>query len=225
MKKRKGKKLINKRNLYIILVIAFFFSIIAGSTYAYFSVSKNSNVGLKLGTFDPAMEESSKFSLALLQHESIGENLINYETGTYVNIYPGSIVEKDLLVKNSGTIDCWVRVNIFFDNASNWISNCNNYDLVGPIVMLNDISDDWIYSNNYTYDSEKNILKYTFYYNEILRAGEVAKLFDSFEVPAVFNGDDMKLLNSFKINVTADAIQSANTGSSVIEAFSTFWEE
>ena len=208
--------------LVISLIVVIALVTIGLGTYAYFNVSKSSDIILTM-SYDPdnpQPDPDDNFSLKLYEHNENGDEVTSR---TYKDIIPGSKVNKDPTVVNTGTHDMWVRINVVFTNATSWISVSNRNNLNGPIDVLKGISDDWYYTNEGTIDNTNDTITYNFYYKNGLSSNESVTLFNKVEIPVSFNDNDMQKLSTFQIKVTADAIQKENTGNSCYEAFENYW--
>lgn len=224
MKRKSNKNLKNilKLEKIIIITIALIAIVTIGlGTYAYFNVSKSSDIILTM-TYDPDDPPipDDDFSMRLYEHDENGNEV---SSRTYNDIIPGSKVDKDPTIINTGKYDMWVRINVIFTNASNWIDVSNRNNLNGPIDVLKGISNDWYYKNDRVIDSTNNTITYTFYYKNILSSNQKVVLFNKVEIPTSFNDNDMQKLNNFQIKVTADAIQKDNTSDSCFESFENYW--
>lgn len=224
MKRKSNKNLKNilKLEKIIIITIALIAIVTIGlGTYAYFNVSKSSDIILTM-TYDPDDPPipDDDFSMRLYEHDENGNEV---SSRTYNDIIPGSKVDKDPTIINTGKYDMWVRINVIFTNASNWIDVSNRNNLNGPIDVLKGISNDWYYNNDRVIDSTNNTITYTFYYKNILSSNQKVVLFNKVEIPTSFNDNDMQKLKSFQIKVTADAIQKDNTSDSCFESFKNYW--
>ena len=224
MKRKSNKNLKNilKLEKIIIITIALIAIVTIGlGTYAYFNVSKSSDIILTM-TYDPDDPPipDDDFSMRLYEHDENGNEV---SSRTYNDIIPGSKVDKDPTIINTGKYDMWVRMNVIFTNASNWIDVSNRNNLNGPIDVLKGISNDWYYKNDRVIDSTNNTITYTFYYKNILSSNQKVVLFNKVEIPTSFNDNDMQKLNNFQIKVTADAIQKDNTSDSCFESFENYW--
>ena len=117
-----------------------------------------------------------------------------------VGVMPGTEVTKIVEVKNVGTGAAWVCVQMFVDTYD------KNDGQLDPAVVTLDINEtDWTYSGGY------------YYYNKILAPGETTEpLFTTVTF-------DEQMGNAYQnaraeINIKAIAVQSANNGTTVLEA-------
>ena len=224
-KKNKNKELLATITKLERLIIAFITVIaittIGLGTYAYFNVSKTSDINLTMISYDPDNPPNPEgdFSIRLYEHNGSEE----VTSRTYTDIIPGSKLDKDPTIVNTGKYDMWVRINVIFTNANNWKSVSERNNLNGPIDVLKGISNDWYYSNEGIYDNTNDTITYTFYYKNVLSSNQSAILFNKVEIPYSFNNSDMSKLSTFQIKITADALQRDNTGDSCYEAFRNYW--
>ena len=226
MKKNKKSELTSTitkvERLIISFIVIIAFMTIGLGTYAYFNVSKTSDINLTMISYDPEdppIDPSGEFSIRLYEHDGANEVL----SRTYTNVIPGSKLDKDPTIVNTGKYDMWVRVNVIFTKAHNWEEVSSRNSLVGPIGVLTGISNDWYYTNEGVVDNTNDTITYRFYYKNALSSNQSATVFNRVDIPLSFNDSDMQKISNFQIKVTADAIQKENTGDSCYEAFVNYW--
>lgn len=107
--------ILKKTLLSAALMIAFSVTMLAGSTYAWFSDSQMSvNNQIKFGTFDMYLEIGDPYDTGVLVDETevefvefeVGKNLIDMNVDdARNNVQPGSVITKLVKVNNQGNID------------------------------------------------------------------------------------------------------------------------
>ena len=207
------------------------------------------------GDIDDDDIKDSIFSIVVYETDNTKtDGSVTYDGNTYDEILPGITYDKDPTVKNTGSYDAFIRVHVTVNKAEEWTKAIakhmeqldtdkdGKYDLTG---ICGDFD-----KNMWTrFGEEPEVVKvtekdpetgkdvvvdttltYTFYLNEELAVDKTATLFKDVTIPACFDVDDMLALREFNLEITADAIQSMNTGSpeGVDEldsyyAFQNFW--
>lgn len=215
-----------KKNVVIIVLIICLIGLVAvGGTLAYFSASDTATNKFMITSYDPDdpnPSPDSLFSVKVYEHDKNGKEV---EGLNFTDIAPGTVVDKDPTVENTGQYSAWVRVNVEFSNANTWIKLMKKHNIDDLVQLFGGYSDTAWYrvSNKYTLNGEDTLV-YSFYCKNALARGDDATLFTSFKIPSEFDADDMSKLNYFELKVTADAIQEANTGDSAYFAFSNYWK-
>ena len=209
-----------KRKTLIVAVAVCLAAILAFGTLAYYSSSDSvTNIFMvKDGEGDEI------FQVDVYETDEDGEKT---DTGrTYEKIKPGDKLSKDPTVENTGRYDQYVRVNVTVTNAKAWQAACAKHNINDLATIFPDFDDDlWTRYDDPVYNEEADTLTYTYYYNDVLAPEESVTLFKQVVIPTAFDQDDMKTLMRFELNVSADAIQSDNTGDNAHDAFVTYWKK
>ena len=180
-----------KRKLLSLLIILILVSIMGAGTLAYFTDEDYAHNVITSGNIDIQLNEWTG--------EVDGEgNKIRFEDVT--GVMPGTSVPKIVEVENIGNNPAYVRVlvekAIILDQEGE-----TNLDLIGIDFDLQN----WTYKDGF------------YYYNEALQPGEVTEpLFTA----VTFDASMGNLYQSceVKVNVSADATQVANNGTSALDA-------
>ena len=155
----------------------------------------------------------------------------------YHDILPGSRLNKDASVKNTGDYNQWVRVHLIFSDADIWkaaIAKAAAAETRPPMTP-----DQFVQSRLFTNlfrDGFNNIhfenngdafgagtLTYTFYYTRQLAPGEEFKVLDSIVIPGVLEQEDMNFgTDGFTLTIKAEAVQVKNLNAT--NAFDAFKE-
>lgn len=182
-----------KKKILLIATVLSLISILTIGTLAYFTAEEKASNVITSGNINIELQEK------MLDPDS-GEEIDFPENGI-VGAMPGDEISKIVRVKNIGDNDAYIRMKVesTVNDESGGILDTN------PILLdLN--ATDWTLKDGY------------YYYNEILKNGEMSEpLFTT----VTFDGDTMN--NDYKnsrvsIEVTAYAVQSANNGSTVLDA-------
>lgn len=213
-----------KRKTLIVAVAVCLAAILAFGTLAYFSANDNVTNKFMVTSYDPDHEltPDELFSVDVYETDEDGNKT---DTGrTYEDIAPGSVLSKDPTVQNTGKYSQYVRVNVTVTNATAWQAACAKHDITNLSDIFQGFKDNlWNRYDAPVYNEEADTLTYTYYYNGVLAPKESVTLFTQVVIPTAFDQDDMATLQYFELNVSADAIQSVNTGDNAHDAFETYW--
>ncbi len=165
-----------------------------------------------------------------------------YVGNTYEAILPGDKLDKDPTVENTGAYPAYVRMTVVVNEAADWqaaiakhiekknltVGANGKYDLANIFGGYNSA---WECKEVFE-DKDADTLTYVYYLNAALPAEDntetdvkedASTLFTSVTIPACFDAEDMLSLKEFKLTITADAIQSMNTGDNAYDAFTNYW--
>ena len=136
----------------------------------------------------------------------------------YSDIAPGDKLPKDPTVTNTGAYDEWIRVHVTLTKANEWAA------IVPAGTDLTTIfggfdSGKWTLAGAPVTDAGADTVTYTYYLNSKLVPNASETLFTEVNIPAYMTADQFATVADFSIVVTADAIQTANTGATPAEAF------
>lgn len=206
-----------KRKTLIVALVVCLVAIMAFGTLAFFSAQDSvTNNFMIASSPDP---DKDPFSVKVEETDP--------ETGepttdgiTYDNIKPGDVLAKDPTVINDGLYSEYVRVNVTVTSAAEWKAACAKHNITDLTTIFGGFdSTKWTLAGDPVFDETANTLTYSYYYNGVLAPEESAVLFTTVTIPSAFDTADMVSLSNFQLIVTADAIQSENTGDSAAEAF------
>lgn len=114
-------------------------------------------------------------------------------------VIPGSVVIKNVSIKNSGDNPMWLRVKA--------IKSFNNLELNTEVASLDFNLVDWTYNNGW------------YYYNDIIQVNQTSnELFNSVTFADEAMGNEYQN-TTFTISIVAEAVQSENNGTDVLLAF------
>lgn len=196
-----------KKIISLCLVAALAIVAIAGTSFAYFTDKDTKTNAFTLGNIDIELNE---------------ENWVEPEAVT-----PGAEYAKDPVVKNIGKNDAWIRVDVTLSDAAAFTAAAKAHQITDlSTIFAGHDETKWTLSGAPVYDQAKDTLTNSYYYNTVLAAdASTEPLFTSVKIPAAFNNDDMKAIGAdFTIDVTAHAIQTADSYSTVAGAFANYGE-
>ena len=188
-------------------------ALLAGGTLAYFTDSD---------------AKTNTFTLGNVEIELTEDKWAEPEA-----VAPGIEYAKNPVVTNMGANDAWLRVDVTISDAEAFLSAAKAHEINDVASELFDMSqsdwsDRWIITEDSPkLDGEKDTLTYSYYYKNICKPGEsTGELFSSVTVPAEFNNDEMAAIGEdFTVEVTAHAIQTADSYNTVQEAFAFYTNE
>ena len=152
----------------------------------------------------------------------------------YHDILPGSILNKDASVKNTGEYSQWVRVHLIFSDAEVWKNAIEKAAAAERPPMSADAYVQYKLITNLFQDGHHNIhfenngaaygegtLTYTFYYTKELAPGQEFQVLDSIVIPGVLVQDDMNFgSDGTSLIIKAEAVQVKNLNArNAYEAF------
>ena len=196
-----------KKIISLCLVAALAVVAIAGTSLAYFTDKDAKTNTFTLGNVDIELNEE------------------NWEEP--IAAVPDVKYDKDPVVTNIGENDAWIRVDVTLSDAEAFTAAAEKHNITDLATIFADHDEEkWTLAGEPVYDKEADTLTYSYYYNTILEDGESTEaLFTSVTIPAVFDNDDMKKIGAdFTIDVTAHAIQTADSYSTVAGAFANYGE-
>lgn len=209
-----------KKKLLISAIAVCLVALIAFGSLAYFTDSSEVTNVFKATSTDPDNPDQELFDIDVIEHDP--------ETGdptdegiTYEDIAPGDVLSKDPTVENNGVYGAYVRVSVTVTEASAWAAICEKWDLDLEDIFGGYNAD--FERKDIIADEDADTLTYVYYLNKELAAGESACLFETVTIPACLDNDDMASIADFDLTVSADAIQSANTGDNAYDAFANYW--
>ena len=196
-----------KKIISLCLVAALAVVAIAGTSLAYFTDKDAKTNTFTLGNVDIELNEE------------------NWAAPTAA--VPDVEYAKDPVVTNIGENDAWIRVDVTLSDAEAFTAAAEKHNITDLATIFGDHDETkWTLAGEPVYNNENDTLTYSYYYNTILEDGESTEaLFTSVTIPAVFDNDDMKEIEAdFTIDVTAHAIQTADSYSTAAGAFANYGE-
>ena len=205
-----------KKIVALCLCIALAVVAIGGATLAYFTDTETATNTFAVGNVDITLTES------------------DWNQNDTHKLVPGTTIKKNPTVTVvKGSEECYVRVLVTISNSKEWdaIFDAHKNDTT-PLQITNLLvgydSSNWVYKN-VTEDTTANTRTYELRYKEKVNAlnatGDVAlpALFTAVNVPSTLTGAQIGTLKNFKIDIKAQAIQTA-TFANVDAAWAAFTE-
>lgn len=190
---------------------------------------------LSMGTlawFNAADEVTNDFHVAVDGNDTNPEFSVDVTETTgedYWKVLPGSVIDKDPAVTNTGDYDQWIRVAVTMTKAKDW------QNFAGPLTftsifkgydygLAQDVATStapWLLVKNVvTPDATTGEATWYLYLNEKLNPNETEKVFTSVKIDEDFTMDEVQYMaGEFSIIVRAEALQADNTGDNAVEAF------
>lgn len=227
--KKKNKNIIFIGSMLLVMSLA----IIIGATYSFFTMSSKRVNSLTLGNndiafFEPNWDPDEAIKVTPGKNVLKDPTVSDLEGNNYVRL-----VVEFYDVDTNNLITKVNRINKIKDLMYYDVS----YDVNNNPVTRNLISDSTysktdlnslvssskikkLYNDSdFVFDDKRSTdNKLVFNYKNILHEGEKKVLFTNLVIPTEFTAEDLNLLGNFKLKIHAEAIQSANVGSSE-EAF------
>lgn len=205
----------NKRIIYICLLIIII-SILSFPSMAFFTIKKTTTDSFYIASYENGKSYSNadNFSIHLYQFDENG--LLIERNNTLDYIYPGSLIKKQAVVKNTGEIDQYVRVIITITNYKE-LRRILNEDIE---CIFETFNDEFIKKEEYEIDDSYKIV---YYLDEVLNPNCSKYIYKNIVIPNFLSADDMSVLDRFSISLVAQAIQSNDVGDSSFQAFKNFW--
>ena len=184
-----SKKKILSLSLVIIMI-----AILSFSSLAWFNDSDSVKNDFHIATSDDPSDPDDIFSVDVWENTPDGDK--DQDGHSYENILPGSNLEKEVVVENTGAYDQYIRVVVTLNNANAWV------DILGYGYELDSIFEGhdetlWTRASG-SHDSANDQLVYVYYLNKTLAPTETATLFTNVVIPTHLDQADMaKLGGSF----------------------------
>lgn len=212
-----------KRSITLLALCLCLAGLLAAGSLAYFTATDSVSNRFLVATTDPGQpaDPDALFSIRLYETDGAGQT----ETGKeYTNVQPGSVLDKDPTVENTGKYDQWVRLSVTVTNAAAWKSACeaHSLDLLSIFGGLDGAK--WISAGDPMEDTAADSITYVYYLNEKLTPGATATLFTTVTLPVELTTEEMVSLSSFDIVIGAEALQADYTGDNAQAAFAACWE-
>lgn len=178
----------NKKLITMVASLALVAVVGIGATLAYFTDRDEATNVITMGHVDIDLEEPNFPG--------------GPEGGEIENVVPGDEITKDPTVTvQEGSEDAYIRVklNIVSDDVdfpAEYLAQLLAKNADGTYKYLNIDTTVWAEADGY------------FYYNQVVKAGQQVVLFDTVTIPAEWNNTVAD--KSFKIEITAEAIQADN---------------
>lgn len=207
----------SKKKVLSLSLVVIMIAILSFSSLAWFNDSDSVTNDFHIATSDDPADPDDIFSVDVWENTPDGDK--DQDGHSYENILPGSNLEKEVVVENTGAYDQYVRVVVTLSDGKAWVDALGaGYDL-GTIFEGHDESK-WTRNVGTLVD---DTITYVYYLNEPLAPTETATLFTNVVIPTHLDQADMATLNGgFELTIRADAIQTENLGDGVDTAVKAF---
>lgn len=180
-----------KKKIITVAVIAAVLALVVGGTLAYFTDQETAHNVITSGTVDITLQEWADEA----KTEPFSEDGVD-------GVMPGTEVTKIVEVKNTGDNGVYVRMKV--EKAIQLADEEGDTDV--SLIALDINTTDWTDGGDGFY-----------YYNEVLGAGETTKPLFTTVTFATGMGNEYQN-STATVDVTAQAVQSANNGTSAAAA-------
>ena len=190
-----------KKKLLVVSLIVICFTLIAGSTLAYFTAEDTAHNVFTSGGVDITVEE----------WQEVDGDMVPYPEDEPIEIMPGDVVSKIPTVKSTDE-DVYVRValDIVVKDAEGNVMQLSDAE-IAEIISLDLNTFNWV---------EKDPADGYYYYNETVGGGAATEPLFS-EVTFATTMDNVFQHCTVEIDVLAEAVQAKNNGTSALDAI---WE-
>ena len=209
----------SKKKILSLALVVIMIAILSFSSLAWFNDSDSVKNDFHIATSDDPSDPDDIFSVDVWENTPDGDK--DQDGHSYENILPGSNLEKEVVVENTGAYDQYIRVVVTLNNAHAWV------DMLGYGYELDSIFEGhdetlWTRASG-SHDSANDQMVYVYYLNKTLAPTETATLFTNVVIPTHLDQADMaKLGGSFELTIRADALQTENLGDGVSDAKTAF---
>ena len=202
----------SKKKLFALSVVVIMIAILSFSSLAWFTDADDVTNKFMVAGSDDA-DPDDIFSVDVWEDLDGDGKKDTDAGGTYQDILPGDVLDKEPHVVNTGSYDQYIRVSVTISHAKVWGELAKQgLDVTSVFVGFDATKWDRIW-NNISENPNAEEIVYAMYYKEILKPGEEIVVFTDVKIPesltqelaAAFEG-------SFTINVKADAVQTQNVG-------------
>lgn len=212
----------NKRKLLTAAVAVCLIAILSCGTLAYFTSTKSITNKFYTASYDPENPPTADELFSIKVYETAADGSEDTDGLEYQDILPGAELKKDPTIVNTGKYSAYVRLSVTVTEAAAWKNVWQKYDLEFE-DLFGSINTDWECKET-SEDTAADTLTYVYYLNDELASGSESTLFETVKIPSDLTVEEMTELAYFEVQITGDAIQSANTGDNAFDAFADYWE-
>lgn len=184
-----------KKKVLVLAVLAIAIAIAATGTLAYFTATGTARNVITSGGISIAIEEKTQN----------GDALVDFPKGGLQGIMPGTTASKIVRIKNTGPNEAWIRVQI-----TSYITGSDKEELPDMIdgqipVMTYEVLPGWTLKDGW------------YYYNDPVAPGAKTDELLQEVAFAPQMGNEYQNCRA-NLVITAEAVQTANNGETVLEA-------
>ena len=217
---------INKRKVFVVAIALCLLATVSLGTLAWFTAQDSVTNEFFVG--DSTTEPDEVFGVDVwetVDGTEYGKGTANDTGATYEDILPGQALSKEPVVENTGIHSMFVRAIVTVSGAD-VLKSTMAADLSDAAQLFggND-SSKWLL-DSVSYDSANDgTLTYVYYYQSTLAADTTSSaIFTTVNVPTALTTEMAAELDSFEVNVLAQAIQSEHIGYTTAKAaFEAIW--
>ena len=180
----------NKWKTLVLSLLICCLAVAASGTLAYYTATEQAHNVITSGGIDIALQEYADAGDALVPFEDVD------------GVMPGMEVSKIVCVENTGASDAWVRVSV---TKGIELAQAGDTEPDLDLLVLDIDEENWTEQDGY------------YYYNRALRPGETTEPLFTTVTFAETMGNEYQN-STAAIDVTADAVQTANNGETALEA-------
>ena len=188
-----------KKKILALAVVAMFTSIIASGTLAYFTAEEKAHNVITSGGVDIELVEKTKGNDGVE---------VDFPSDGIHGVMPGTSVSKIVKVKNTGSGDAWIRVQITpsIKDAAGAELPLTIGEANVPVMTCDIFDEHWIDGGDGYY-----------YHKEAIQADEFTEvLFEEVDFNVAMGNEYQN--STANILIDAQAVQAANNGTAVMEA-------
>lgn len=190
-----------KRLIAVVVAVCALAVLAVGSTFAFFTSKDNAGNTFTMGNVQIELTETTDRTDDDIYTAVVEDNNKGI---TYGNVLPNTEISKKPIVTNTGANDAWIRVQLDVTTTSeNETMQANIAELKQAIIA------DMV--ANYGWAVKADDDGYI-YYTSVLAPDAVAKLFETVSIPKTWGNEAANA--GFSIEISAQAVQSDNNGSS-----------
>ena len=208
---------LNKKKVLVIALAVCLIATLSMGTLAWFT-DNDSSVNDFYVTNSDKTDPEAIFSVEVRENV-VGGTANAFDGYTFEHITPNQTIEKAPYVINTGVYDQYVRATVTISDYAAFVA------ALGADYRMEDvfkgINGDWEFDKKVV-DTTADTVSYVFYLDHVLTVNSTSVLFTEVVIPYQLEKEDFintTLSDGFEISVFAEAIQSANTGTSAKDAF------
>lgn len=217
----------NKRRILVISLAVCLVAILAFTSIAVFTDSKQITNVFK-AVSDPGpdpVQPEDIFGIELYETDlTKNDGSVTHSGNVYEEILPAQELVKDPTVRNTGIHPQYVRLFVTVDHAAVWQDVCGTHGITDLSTIFGGFNTDWERKDIIS-DAENDTLTYVYYLKTALEPKATSTLFTSVTIPADLTVADMVALSQFKLEISAQAIQSEHIDcDNAVDAFAKYWD-